>query len=408
MNLSKHFQRLNECVFISSETMHYYFPTHYNGGNRGCEGIAKGSAVLLASQPSDIIARCTDTEQDIKLGLRNSVTLYNAKDLSFFQKVKRRVLFSLIHSSEKRRWMLIKYDYINFLNQLKIGDVMISSGGDMMCYDNNEVILTNNYTHARGIKTVLWGCSMGPENLTPEKEKSLRDFSLIYARDSLTYEFFRSLDLKNVCLFPDPAFVLEPEECELPFCFSNHRVIGLNLSNYVLGDFSLDTPFGHEVIRLMDYLLNETDLHVLLIPHVTWEGQDDRVVANMLAQRYTNRARVSVLDIENLNYCQIRYIISNCELFIGGRTHAVISAYSTCVPTLAIGYSVKSKGIAKDLGLPDNLVVDSKKCSEGLLYSAFRQMEKNSSGLQSHLHSVIPEYRKRAFGVLKEVRKLLA
>ena len=190
----------------------FFSPMHYNGGNRGCEGITKGSAVLLASQPSDIIARSTDMEQDIKLGLGKSVTLYDAKDLSLFQIVIRRIRFSLVRSGERRRWLLIKYDFINFLNQIKKGDVMISSGGDMMCYDDNEVILTNNYTHARGIKTVLWGCSMGPENLTPEKEKTLRNFSLIYARDSLTYVFFRSLGLKNVCLFPDPAFVLEPEE----------------------------------------------------------------------------------------------------------------------------------------------------------------------------------------------------
>lgn len=386
----------------------FFSPMHYNGGNRGCEGITKGSAVLLASQPSDIIARSTDMERDIKLGLGKSVTLYDAKDLSLFQKVIRRIRFSLVRSGERRRWLLIKYDFINFLTQIKKGDVMISSGGDMMCYDDNEVILTNNYTHARGIKTVLWGCSMGPENLTPEKEKTLRNFSLIYARDSLTYVFFRSLGLKNVCLFPDPAFVLEPEECELPHCFSNHRVIGLNLSNYVLGGFNLDTPFAHEVIRLMDYLLKETDLHVLLIPHVIWEGQDDRVVANMLAQRYTNRERVSVLDIDNLDYCQIRYIISSCELFIGGRTHAVISAYSTRVPTLAIGYSVKSKGIAKDLGLPDYLVVDSKEVFEGMLCRSFKQMEKESSSIRSHLERVIPDYRKRTFGILKEVNNLFA
>ena len=42
-------------------------------------------------------------------------------------------------------------------------------------------------------------------------------------------------------------------------------------------------------------------------------------------------------------------MISKCRYFIGARTHAVIAAYSTGVPAIALGYSVKSKGIAEDL-----------------------------------------------------------
>ena len=36
-------------------------------------------------------------------------------------------------------------------------------------------------------------------------------------------------------------------------------------------------------------------------------------------------------------------------MFVGCRTHSTIAAYSTCVPTLVVGYSIKSRGIAKDL-----------------------------------------------------------
>lgn len=388
--------------------MKYYFPMHYNGGNRGCEGIAKGTAKLLAIKPSDNISRCTDMGQDRKLGLQNIVTLYDATDLSFPQKIVRKLRFSMMKSSEQRRWLLIKYDFINFLNQIKKNDLMISTGGDMMCYVDNEVNFTNNYLHEKGVKTILWGCSMGPENLTPDKEKTLRNFSLIYARESLSYDFFRSLNLKNVCLYPDPAFVLEPEKCELPQCFSKRNVIGINLSNYVLGDFSLDTSFGREVISLMDYLLKETDMHILLIPHVTWGGQDDRIVANIVAQQYADSERVSILDIDPLNYCQIRYVISQCKFFIGGRTHAVISAYSTCVPTLAIGYSIKSRGIAKDLGLPDYLVVDSKKKEKCALLRAFQQLESEYADIRTHLQEIMPQYCNKTYGIVEDVKKLNA
>ena len=54
-------------------------------------------------------------------------------------------------------------------------------------------------------------------------------------------------------------------------------------------------------------------------------------------------------------------MISQCSYFIGARTHATIAAYSTGVPTLTLGYSVKSQGIAKDLfGTAENYVLSYK------------------------------------------------
>ena len=50
--------------------------------------------------------------------------------------------------------------------------------------------------------------------------------------------------------------------------------------------------------------------------------------------------------------------ISKCSFFVGARTHSTIAAYSTGVPTLVIGYSVKSRGIATDLfGAYENYVI---------------------------------------------------
>lgn len=55
---------------------------------------------------------------------------------------------------------------------------------------------------------------------------------------------------------------------------------------------------------------------------------------------------------------QLKDCIARCSFFIGARTHATIAAYSSCVPTLAVGYSVKAKGIATDLfGTEKNYVL---------------------------------------------------
>ena len=66
--------------------------------------------------------------------------------------------------------------------------------------------------------------------------------------------------------------------------------------------------------------------------------------------------------INDKNCMEIKGIISKCRFFIGARTHSTIAAYSTCVPTLAVGYSIKARGIARDIfGTEDNYVVPVQK-----------------------------------------------
>lgn len=379
--------------------MTFFLPIHLDCGNRGCEAIAKGTAKLLEVPCTSLVGLSRDLNLDKRLGVDRFLTLVGTKELSLLQKVFRKVEYGAAKGEAAKVDVLWKYEFKDFLDRMSTDDMMLSTGGDMMCYGNNEVIYTNEYVRKRGGRSVLWGCSMGLENLTPEKESTLRKFSLVYARESLSCEFFKSLGLENVVLFPDPAFVLEPESCLLPECFSRGDVIGVNLSNYVLGGYSLESAFGIEVKSLLDYILKETDLQILLIPHVTWNDQDDRKVANMLMSVYEGTGRVSTLDIDNLNYCQIRHVIGECKFFIGARTHAVISAYSMCVPTIALGYSIKSRGIAKDVGLDERLVIDSKKSGSGRLESAFEWLSQNEKSISQHLSSVMPEYRQQSYGI---------
>ena len=387
--------------------MKYYFPLHLDGGNRGCEAIAKSSAILLDEKPDNIIGYSRNVDLDRRLGINELLTIIPCHRDSY---VVDRVLAAVnkFFHTEKTRERRLLYPYKGFLRLITKEDIVISTGGDMLCYDNNEVIYTNNWLHKHGVKTVLWGCSMGPENQTKEKLETLPLFSLIYARESLTYEYFKSLGLKNVCLLPDPAFILHEQPFQLPSELSDGIFIGLNISNYVMGGMSLENNFGQEVLNLIDHILKETDYKVLLIPHVTWNdgcvNQDDRQMSHMISEHFGNPERIHVLDIDGLNYCQIRYVISKCRMFIGARTHAVISAYSMCVPAIALGYSIKSRGIAKDLGLDERLVVNSKNCPQGTLLHSFLYLTENEDEIRGHLSRVMPEYKQSIY----QIRELLA
>lgn len=386
--------------------MKYYFPIHLNGDNRGCEAIAKGTALILKENKKNLIGLCTNTELDHRLKVDDYITLQPMCKKSVLFRAENKIYKSIIHDAWKRKSFIYHYEYTPFLNQMTKDDIMISTGGDMMCYDENQVIYTVDYLHKRGIHSILWGCSIGEKNLTPRKLQALKQFSHIYARETLTQEVLSNHNINNVSVFPDPAFVLEPTPCQLPKCFSRNEVIGINLSNYVMGGFDLNSAFAKEVDSLIKFILQSTDYQILLIPHVLWKGQDDRIISNLIKGKYDLNNRISILDSDNLNYCQIRYIISKCYCFIGARTHAAISAYSTCIPTIAIGYSIKSKGIAKDIGMPEEIIVDSINIRKNQLLDAFCHLLNEADSLSKHLYNIMDSYKQKCKNAIGIIDKL--
>lgn len=382
--------------------MKYFFPIHLDGGNRGCEAIAKSTAILIGEKPDHLFGYSRDTALDTRLGLGTHLTLIPCRRESYLVDKFLGALNRLLRTRTTSKWRKL-YPYRSFLQLITSEDTVISTGGDMLCYDDNEVIYTNDWLHKRHVKTILWGCSMGPENQTPEKLNTLSRFSLIYTRESLTYEYFKSLGLENVCMLPDPAFILPAETCPLPPIFAKGDVIGLNISSYVTGGMTLDSKFGAEVTSLISHILDNTGMNILLVPHVTWKdslfNQDDREMATLISSRFGQTDRISILDIDDLNYCQIRHVIAHCRLFIGARTHAVISAYAMCVPTIALGYSIKSRGIAKDLGLDERQVVNCKSFSEGSLRQSFAYLLQQEDAIRQQLQSIMPEYSNKPYQI---------
>ena len=98
--------------------------------------------------------------------------------------------------------------------------------------------------------------------------------------------------------------------------------------------------------------------------------------------------------VQDQNCTQLKDIISHCEAFVGARTHATIAAYSTCVPTLVVGYSVKARGIAKDLfGTDENYVLPVQGLKEETdLWNSFQWVYQRRDDIQKHLQEMMPDY----------------
>ena len=361
-----------------------YLYAHGGSGNHGCEAIVRSTVGLLNSDENRFTLISSRPNEDKRYGIDRICQILTEQ--SNYPRCSMSFLSAYVHLKLTRDYRpLDKLYYKEAFDHMKKGDIALSIGGDNYCYaDVERYIIMHEMLIDRGVKTVLWGCSVEPELL---KQKSIADdiarYSLITARESISYEALRAVN-PNTMLVPDPAFSLECLETNLPNGFVPGNMIGINLSPMVIDKESQSGIAIENYRRLIDYILSETDMGIALIPHVVWDFTDDRKTLSELYEIYKDTGRVVIVDDHSAP--ELKYIISKCRFFIGARTHATIAAYSTGVPTLVVGYSVKARGIARDLfGCEDGYVLPVQGLTDkNELLSAFINVLENENSI-SHM-----------------------
>lgn len=377
--------------------------SHGGSGNHGCEAIVRGTYNVLKGQIDELYSYRKD--EDIKYGLDKLLTVCNhtCKYPRFsLKRIKASILIRLFHDNEYSE----KITYDALLNNVNKGDIALSIGGDNYCYDSfDEYSLCNKYLTKKKVKTVLWGCSVDPSKINTKMVNDLKLYNLIIARESITYEALKKIN-NNTYLAPDPAFLLELSKVDLPRNFEKNNIIGINVSPMIIDNEKIKGITRKNYINLINYILQNTDFQIALIPHVVWTNNDDRNPIKDLYEYFNKNKRIIVID--DYNCKELKYIISKCKVFIGARTHATIAAYSTCVPTLVVGYSVKARGIAKDIfGTYENYVVPVQSLrNENDLLNSFQWLMKNEIQIKNHLSEFMPGYKQKVSDMRNKLNEL--
>lgn len=138
-------------------------------------------------------------------------------------------------------------------------------------------------------------------------------------------------------------------------------------------------------INLINYITENTAYSVLLVPHVML-GRDVSALKKVY-NKCAHKDKITLINNQNLSGRELKYLISKCNFFVTARTHASIAAYSSCVPTIVIGYSIKSKAIALDLFGTDKLYVqDAAKIKTGNeLIESIQYLFKNENAIREQL-----------------------
>lgn len=369
--------------------------------NRGCEALVNSSIYQIDPKVELSVATFNYKEDKnmFKDRIKKTVNHYKNKEEEFTKQ-------------EKEEYEKIKqqpFDYNNYelfyerdvIKELEKADLAIHIGGDNYCYGVNEwMYAINTKAKELGKKTVLWGASLFEEIKDLDLIHDLEKYDLLMLRESISYNAVKKyIPETKLLLTPDPAFSLKPKKINLNPWYKNKKIIGLNLS-----PLTIKTEENQKAVyNFIDYILEKTDYQILLISHVTVEEASDLTILSKIKEHYSEEDRI-YLEKGNYNCQELKYIISQLDFLIAARTHASIAGYSSNVPTLVIGYSVKSKGIAKDIfGTYKNYVLPKENLVEDNLINHFFYLEKKKEEIKDILDKKIKTHKKEASTLYKQM-----
>jgi len=386
--------------------MRFYLTGQNTFGNRGCEAIVRSTVSMLNQTfgkvevlvPSSDIVR--DNKQWPDAG-RQGVHFVDAY-LPIHNRLwvhLQRLPFSIL---KRAGW---PFSFPRKLrDELNSCDAVLSIGGDNYSLDYRLPSLlmgVDRLAMDLGKPVFVWGASVGPFEAEPSFLPAIREhlakMKIIAARESITYGYLtEKLGLNNVIRMADPAFTLKKESIDTVSFWprdGGSGIIGLNISPLIERYKTDSQDLRAETIRFIHEVVGK-GFGVLLVPHVVpldgGEGNNDSTYMNdMLAELKLHGDSVTIMPA-NLNASQIKQVISQLRYFIGARTHATIAALSSSIPTLSIAYSVKAKGINKDLLEDMPVVLPTPELTAGSLMAGLDYLIENEKLIKARLESKLP------------------
>jgi polysaccharide pyruvyl transferase WcaK-like protein len=219
-----------------------------------------------------------------------------------------------------------------------------------------------------------------------------------------------SLDQDRYKFCYDVGFVLdsiEPSHQEVVGLAVDKQLrsplVGLNISGLLfMGGYTRNNAFGLRddyrvlVTSLIDLLISKKGANVLIVPHVfgmQTDSESDSVVCEQvfatLEKKYEGRLG---LVRGTYNQSEIKYLIGQCDFFVGSRMHACIAAISQLVPAVCIAYSDKFAGVMATVGV-EGLVADARKMDQEAILGIVEKAYDERALLRRQLERKMPKVR---------------
>lgn len=290
-------------------------------------------------------------------------------------------------------------------------DVVVSCGGGFI---KSHGVSVMNLQHLVQMKTafdygkpiVIYSQSIGPfynKFGSYMTSQVLRKVNRTFIREEISLEWLKKMGITNhVQIVPDAAFSLQmsPSEhideligqirCKHP----GRPLIGMTARDWHFPETEAPDVHRQKYIESMaeaiEYLESYVNAKVLLMPQTLGPNafNDDRVISREIIE-CSSAEHAEIID-RDLSPRELKYMYSKLDLFIGTRMHSNIFALGALVPTVAINYEHKTKGIMEMVGLKD-YVADINEITPEQLVGLVRKCWQERTRVRAILSERIPK-----------------
>ena len=216
------------------------------------------------------------------------------------------------------------------------------------------------FVKKKGAKYIFMPQAFGPfssDHIKSEMNKTIEGADLIFARDKVSYETLKDVSpSKNILQSPDITISLHnnqiSDEVDKYGCIvPNERMVDQGREFWPEGKYM-------EYLKSSIQKLSERGLKVYILLHD--KGMGDVKLVNSLKEDYFMDNQLVSVRIEE-NPMKLKNFLGGAQLVIGSRFHALVSALSQDVPSMALGWSHKYNMLFEEYGVeklsfdrPDN------------------------------------------------------
>lgn len=391
--------------------------------NRGCEAISKGTVKILRNSfddPNFLFVNFYSSKEQFQKQISSEADKSIAhKKTFFFSRKKIPRAFNKLRFFLSGPSLRAKVIYKEMIPYLENAKAVLSLGGDNYSFDYKKPVSftdLDNLVFSKNKPMIIWGASVGPFSRDARYEEymkqHLKKITAIFARESLTVDYLSSIGIKeNVYRIADPAFVVDAAEPskdkfdkKIP-----EGTIGVNLS-YLMAKFVAHgnvKRWAEECAVILKKIMAETKRPVYLIPHVSGFGPSDHLFLEKVLHLAGGPSQMIDLAPDTLNFQETKWIIGKMHVFLGSRTHSVISAFSSGIPTASLVYSIKGFGINRDFYGNDNFSIGRDRMNKDIIAGKIKELIENRDSLKRQIDSELPRIKEMSFSAGEHLKNIL-
>ncbi len=398
--------------------------------NKGCEAILRGTVEILRNffpNPRFIVVNSflSDYQYRRQKSTESDESVVHKKTVEPDKKISNPLWFldtvDRLMFPEKSSLRMYR-EVISFLENCK---AVLSVAGDNYSLDYRRIKFSprsdryvglDNIVLKRNKPLIIWGASIGPFDRYPRYERFMMDHLKrvdgIFARESVTIDYSNSKGVtENLYRVADPAFLLDAVE-PVRYSFDKEILkasIGLNLSPLMAKYVTKGNTrkWVRKSVEIIEAISADTGRPIYLVPHVIRSDSNDYAfLGKVLYLLKKPREKIELIP-PDLTSAETKWLIGNMLVFAGSRTHSTIAAISSGVPTLNFAYSIKAKGIFKDVFGHDDFCIYSQSLSTYDILEKIHELIGNSNSVRKHLENVLPEFENLAMDSGRYLKQIL-